>query len=189
MPEEIFKMNRFVLLLSALLIAANVDAGEPSSEVKAARAAIKSLFSQLVGELETAMKAGGPEKAIGVCNVKAPEIAEDINASGNVKVSRVSLNNRNPDNVPSDWQKTVLIEFESRKAAGEDVKKMDYSEIVGNEFRYMKAIPTKEVCLKCHGSKIDPKVVVKLDELYPEDKARGYQLGDIRGAFYVTMPK
>jgi hypothetical protein len=53
----------------------------------------------------------------------------------------------------------------------------------------MKAIPTKIVCLKCHGSEIDPKIVAKLDELYPEDKAVGYKQGDIRGAFYVTMPK
>jgi hypothetical protein len=188
-PKEILKMNKFVLLLSALLITISVNAAEPSSQVKTARTTIKSLLDQLVGELKTAMKAGGPEKAIGVCNIKAPEIAAKINAHGNVKVSRVSLKNRNPDNTPSDWQKTVLLDFESRKAAGEEVKKMDYSEVVGDEFRYMKAIPTGIVCLKCHGSEIDSKVIAKLDELYPEDKARGYKQGDIRGAFYVTMPK
>ncbi len=182
-------MKKTVLLLSVLLFAGAVDAGEPSPQVQAARSAIKSMFKQLVGELESAMKAGGPVKAIDVCNTKAPEIADKINADGNTKISRVSLKNRNPDNAPTDWQKAVLLKFETRKAAGEDVKKMDYSEVVGDEFRYMKAIPTAMVCLKCHGSEIDPKVAAKLDELYPEDKARGYKQGDIRGAFYVTMPK
>jgi hypothetical protein len=182
-------MNKFVFLLSVVLITGIANATESSMQVKQSRKAIKSLFDQLVGELKTAMKAGGPVKAIGVCNTKAPEIAAKINADGNVKVSRVSLKNRNPDNAPSDWQKNVLLKFESRKAAGEEIKKMDYSETVGNEFRYMKAIPTNMVCLKCHGSEIDPKVVAKLDELYPEDKARGYKQGDIRGAFYVTISK
>ena len=182
-------MNKTVLLLSASLLVGSVYAAEPDPQVATAKAAIKTLFEQLVGELKTAMKAGGPEKAIGVCNTKAPEIANKINAEGKVKVSRVSLKNRNPDNAPNAWQQAVLVKFESRKAAGEDVKTMDYSEIVENEFRYMKAIPTNMVCLKCHGSEIDPKVAAKLDKLYPEDKARGYKQGDIRGAFYVTMPK
>jgi hypothetical protein len=30
-----------------------------------------------------------------------------------------------------------------------------------------------------------PEIVSKLDELYPEDKARGFQVGDIRGAFSI----
>jgi hypothetical protein len=183
------QMNKSVFFLSILLMAGAVDAGESNPQVKAAKTAIKSLFEQLVGELETAMKAGGPEKAISVCNTKAPEIAKKINSESSIKISRVSLKNRNPDNAPNEWQRSILLKFESRKAAGEDVKQIDYSESLGKEFRYMKAIPTKIVCLKCHGSEIGPKVATKLDELYPKDKAVGYQQGDIRGAFYVTKPK
>jgi hypothetical protein len=182
-------MDKSVLFLSVLLLTSAVNAGEPSQQVQEARATIKSLFDQLVGELKSAMKSGGPVNAIEVCNTKAPEIAKKINSSSDAKISRVSLKNRNPDNAPTDWQKAVLLTFETRKAAGEDPKKMDYSEVVGEEFRYMKAIPTNIVCLKCHGSEIDPKVTAKLEKLYPQDKAIGFKLGDIRGAFYVTMPK
>ncbi len=178
-----------VLFLSAMLIAGTVAAGEPDPQVKEARATIKSLFDQLVAELKSSMEAGGPENAIKVCNTKAPEIAEKMNAKSSIKISRVSLNNRNPENAPTEWQKEVLLKFEARKKAGEDVENMDHSEVVGDEFRYMKAIPTQIVCLKCHGSEIDPKVAAKIDELYPEDKAKNYKQGDIRGAFYVTMPK
>ena len=49
----------------------------------------------------------------------------------------------------------------------------------------MKAIPTAEVCTKCHGVDLQGPVVEKLDELYPNDKARGFSKGDIRGAFTV----
>nr|VFK10650.1 MAG: Protein of unknown function (DUF3365) [Candidatus Kentron sp. LPFa]VFK26753.1 MAG: Protein of unknown function (DUF3365) [Candidatus Kentron sp. LPFa] len=55
-------------------------------------------------------------------------------------------------------------------------------------FRYMKAIPTLEVCILCHGASLSPDVVAKLDELYPEDQARGFKVGDIRGAFSFMQP-
>ena len=41
----------------------------------------------------------------------------------------------------------------------------------------------KMPCLKCHGETIEPETAAILDELYPEDKARGYKAGQVRGAF------
>ena len=52
----------------------------------------------------------------------------------------------------------------------------------------MKAIPTGKVCLTCHGSNINPNLRTKINELYPEDKAYDYKIGDIRGAFIVQRP-
>jgi len=135
------------------------------------------------------MKAGGPINAISTCNLKALEITMQTNKDSSAKISRTSLKNRNPDNAPNEWQKAVLLKFEQRKAAGEDMAKMDYSEVDGDEFRYMKPIPSGEICLKCHGSSIDLKFTALLDKFYPGDKARGYKKGDIRGAFYVARPK
>ena len=69
---------------------------------------------------------------------------------------------------------------------------MAYFETVENNgkksFRFMKAIPTGEVCLKCHGGNIAPPIRAKLKELYPNDMATGYKLGDVRGAFTITQP-
>ncbi len=182
-------MKKSIVLLSVLLSASAVEASQPAPQVVVARTTIQAFAKQLGGELKMAMKAGGPINAIGVCNVKAPQIAQETNKEGSAKISRTSLKNRNADNAPTDWQRAVLLKFEERKAAGEDVTKMDHSEVVGDQFRYMKAIPTAEICLKCHGANIDPKIAAKLDMLYPEDKARGFKKGDIRGAFYVTQSK
>jgi len=55
-------------------------------------------------------------------------------------------------------------------------------------FRYMKAIPLGGVCSNCHGPVLKPEVVQKLDQYYPDDKARGFQVGDLRGAFTITQP-
>jgi hypothetical protein len=54
----------------------------------------------------------------------------------------------------------------------------------GNKvFRYMKAIPTDDVCLMCHGEQIQENLSAELQRLYPNDQATGYKKGDIRGAF------
>lgn len=153
---------------------------------------VKEFMQQLQGELQSAMKAGGPINAIDVCKIKAPAIAESLSAKHGWDIGRTSLKPRNPSNAPDAWETKVLNDFEARKAKGEDVKPMAHFEAVetdGSEtFRFMKAIPTGEACLKCHGSDIDPKVKAKLQEAYPEDKATGYKLGDVRGAFTISQP-
>jgi len=182
-------MKRTTILLSAFLLVGVAEAGQHSSQAMVAKTTIKAFGGKLKGELQKAMKAGGPLNAISVCNTKAPEITELTNKDSSTKISRTSLKVRNPANTATEWQRDVLLKFEQRKAAGEDVAKMDYSAVVGDEFRYMKPLPTDEICLKCHGSNIDPKLTAKLDQLYPSDKARGFSKGDIRGAFYVVMPQ
>ena len=43
-------------------------------------------------------------------------------------------------------------------------------------------------CLACHGETLAEPVAQAIDRLYPEDQARGYQPGDLRGAFTITWP-
>ena len=156
------------------------------------RGAIKAFGGQLKGELVAAMKAGGPLNALDICNTKSPEITASVSEEKGVDVSRVSLKNRNPGNAPAAWQEKVLLDFEARKAAGEDPKTLEHHEVANvdgkTEFRYMKAaVAGKKVCLACHGENIADEVQAKISALYPEDKATGYKLGDIRGAFVVTQ--
>ena len=59
-----------------------------------AKALIKEFAATLKGELEAAMKSGGPTKAIGVCKDRAPAIAADLSARSGWEVGRVSLKAR-----------------------------------------------------------------------------------------------
>jgi len=155
--------------------------------IEEAKAAAQAFGGTLKGELEAAMKAGGPVEAMNVCHTKAPEIAKAVSAEKGVQVSRVSLKNRNPDmGVANEWQTAVLKDFEAQKAAGTDPATLVHAEVVGNEFRFMKAIPTSALCLNCHGTELSPAVTAKLNELYPKDMATGYKEGDLRGAFVVV---
>ena len=155
-------------------------------------AIIKSFAGELQAALKSAMESGGPVEAIAVCNEKAPGIAMKHGEAKGWEVGRTSLKYRNPDNAPDPWEAAVLEDFERRKAAGEEVAKMDFgefTELYGERvFRYMKAIPTGEVCLNCHGATINPDVEARLAEIYPDDHARGFSVGDIRGAFTIVQP-
>lgn len=167
-----------------------VVATKQADDVAAAKTAISALGGTLKGELMAAMKEGGPVAALTVCNEKAPVITDKVSTDQGMQVSRTSLKYRNADNAPTEWEKVVLENFESRKANGEDPKTMAYSEVVEidgkQEFRFMKAVPTGGACLACHGETLSPELTAKIQTLYPQDLATGFKLGDIRGAFVVT---
>ncbi|MGD2119501.1 MAG: DUF3365 domain-containing protein [Chromatiales bacterium] len=157
-----------------------------------ARALAMQLGKSLKTTLQSAMKNGGPVAAIEACNTSAPVIAEQISGESGWSVGRTSLKLRNRNNAPDAWEMAVLQQFEQRKAAGESPKTLEYSEVIEKDgvpsFRFMKAIPTAEVCLNCHGGAVKDEVAAKLDQLYPGDQARGFQLGDLRGAFTLSKP-
>jgi hypothetical protein len=149
---------------------------------------------KLLAVLTVEMEKSGPEGAIGVCREKAPEMAKAASQQTGWAIRRVSLNNRNPKAVPDAWERAALEDFDRRAAAGESPAKLEKGELVTEDgkksYRYMKALPTVEVCTSCHGAqdKLSPAVKEKLAALYPDDKAVGYSAGQIRGAITIRKP-
>lgn len=143
--------------------------------------------------LRQAIQSGGPVAGIAVCHARAAQIATDLGQQLEMLVGRTSLKIRNPANAPDNWELAVLKQFEARKAQGEPVDQLEFFAVIDDDqgqktFRYMKAIPTAAPCLSCHGENIPPEVDAKLKELYPNDVARGFKAGDLRGAFTLAKP-
>lgn len=177
-------------ILTVLLVSSGqIQAFDEEAAIAEAKAIANTFATALKQELQAAMKAGGPVKALNVCNIEAMPItaksAQELNAS----ISRVSLKNRNMSNVPNEWQRVVLEEFDSRVSRGEDAGEMISSTVVESDgkkqLRFMKALPTGGVCLACHGQELSSEVQTVLKDLYPDDKATGYSLGENRGAIVV----
>lgn len=165
----------------------------PIKEIESSRAITQKFSETLQAALRQAMEAGGPVNGITVCHEKAGQIATDLSAEAAMIVGRTSLKLRNTNNAPDNWELAVLKQFDARHAQGEPAEKLEYFAVIDDDqgqktFRYMKAIPTASQCLKCHGETIDTEVEAKLKELYPEDKARGYKEGELRGAFTLSKP-
>ncbi len=166
------------------------DATNQELWVQQSRQLVNRLQDGLKMRLGKALSESGPVAAVAVCNVAAPEIADQV-SSESAAVGRTALRVRNPDNAPDKWEAAILQKFEQRVENGEDAAQIEYSEILDNggqrRFRYMKAIPTGGLCLTCHGSDLAPELRERIAKLYPDDQATGFSAGELRGAFTVSI--
>jgi hypothetical protein len=181
------------MAVAALLSSAGAAAPGMQENTAEARAIAKAFGGALKGELQAALQSGGPVNAVDVCHSRAPAIARSLSEQYGWTVGRTSLKPRNPENAPDAWELAVLQDFEARKRAGEDPQALEHAEVVeqggARLFRYMKAIPTAAVCLNCHGGDtVKPEVEAQILRYYPDDQARGFREGDLRGAFTMSTP-
>jgi hypothetical protein len=191
-------MVRSQLVAGALaLLGAAVVAAQPAETpawVVEARGVATSVPPQLLSVLQQEIAKGGPEGAIAVCRDQAPALARAASERSGWNVRRVSLRNRNPKAVPDAWERAALEDFDRRRAAGEAPATLERAEIVveGDRsfLRYMRALPTIELCTQCHGApeRLSPAVKAQLAQLYPDDRATGYAVGEIRGAMTLKKP-
>lgn len=150
-----------------------------------AKQKVKAFATELKSTLVAAIQKDGLHSAVKVCEQRAPEIAEKLSTDG-WTVARTSLKNRNESNQPDKWEKQVLMDFDEQYKSGVKANALTTSLMDEDRFRFMKAIPTGQVCLACHGSSVAPSLLKSINALYPKDAAVGFTLEDIRGAFTVT---
>ncbi len=182
--------------IAAITMATSTQIGHatPAEDALAgeARGLVKSFATDLKHTLVKTMKSEGPVAAIRVCNVSAPEIAKDKSTASGWTIGRTSVKLRNAKNAPDAWEAKVLAIFAKKSAAGEDLKTMQFYETVEADgkktFRYMKAIPLAKPCLTCHGENVKAPLKATLKDLYPQDAATGFKLGNLRGAFTLSKP-
>jgi len=145
--------------------------------------------TELREALQAAMAEGGPLAAIRVCNEEAPRIARAAADKAGAMVERTALKVRNPANAPDEHERAVLVAFEAALEAGGEGPPPERIDVLADgSVRYMSAIVMQPPCLACHGDELAPQVVAVIDTLYPEDEARGFQVGQLRGAFSITWP-
>lgn len=181
-----------VALLLAALPAMAQDIGALTAETKKA---VLPVVPKIVNAMQEAVAEKGVAGAIPVCKEQAPELIKAKRKETGWDISRVSLKTRNAERgTPDLWEVRQLADFNIRAANGEKIDTMEKSEIVSIDgkqvFRYMKALPVGDVCLKCHGAVdgMEAGLKAKLAESYPHDQATGYSKGQIRGALTVKRP-
>ena len=163
-----------------LITALAVEAQEPARERG------PELLAPFKTELQQALRDGlaqGPAEAIAVCRLKAPEISDSLSHDG-VRMGRTSHRLRNPDNASPDWVSPVLEDYIKSEADREPRVVPLSNDRVG----YVEPILLQPLCLTCHGETLAPDIASRINELYPEDRATGFDVGDLRGVFWVEFP-
>lgn len=153
----------------------------PQDQQQVAVAARDAMFGRLSAKLMEVLGASGPVAAIEVCREHAPRIAAETGQRFGVAIGRTSFRLRNAKNAPPEWARTLV---ESRVAEPQFVPLPD------GQLGAFLPIRLKAECLLCHGppDQILPEIQNALKTHYPEDQATGFETGDLRGWFWVTVP-
>ena len=151
---------------------------------------VKMTFENMSGKLKSTIQENGAIEAIQYCRVEAVPLTTALEEEG-IKISRTSSRYRSPYNAPSEEAKKILSKFENEKANGQKSETVVHRSADGT-IHYYKPIYMQALCLNCHGDpgiNVSDEVVTQLKELYPEDKALGYKMNDMRGAWHVEFSK
>lgn len=185
--------------LPLLLATQSLFAQDADALLAETRKTALPVLPKVVKAMQSAVKEQGPVGAIAVCKEKAPQLLQEMRAQTGWEIRRVSLKTRNETTgTPDAWEARQLAEFNIRAANGakpEQPEQLEIGEIVSDAngkrvYRYLKALPVGEVCQTCHGpaASLPADLKAALAKDYPQDRATGYAVGEVRGALSVKRP-
>jgi len=184
-----------LILSSGLYAKGKKEKKEPSykEEKKIAKTAIKELLKNFKKNFKPAMKKGGPVGATNFCANKAEEITQNVNKNlkDGVSIKRITLKPRNEKNKAVADEAQILTSLKTLQDNGVALPKMLVQKVDEKHYKVFKPITLKPMCVVCHGTedKLDKKAYEAIKAKYPNDKAIGYKVGDLRGAFVVDIVK
>ncbi len=193
------KFSCVAIASAAITFAASAISSWPASaqkvdaakRVQRAREVTGIVADRLRSELGTALKNGAVD-AIASCQTLSPDLATNAFDEFGFEVSRTALRLRNPENGPDEWEQKILQLFQDKIASGADPAKLEFHEVIttaeGDKlFRYMRPIMMADMCTTCHGTDLKQDVKAEIARYYPDDKAVGFKLGEMRGAFSLAQ--
>lgn len=182
-------------LLLAVAARAETPAAREQALVEETKAVALGMQQQIAARLRAYLEADDVEGALAVCSAVAENAASRASRERGWRIARVSLKPRNPlVGFADPWEQRALLDFDERRARGEDPAQMERFEIVhepaGRFLRYVKALPVAPLCMNCHGPSetLRPQVRAALQKEYPLDRATGFSVGQIRGGLAVKRP-
>lgn len=149
--------------------------------------------NQLISNLQKTISEQGIPGAIDFCNVNALPILTELGKVYSVQLKRASNRARNSADLPTEEERPILEAYEYNAENGiksdPNIQKFENGEVL----LYTKPIVIPNgMCLSCHGEpgkEINKETQAKLDQLYPNDLAKGHKEGDLRGMWSVRIQK
>lgn len=131
--------------------------------------------------------------ALEFCSAEAQGLTEEIQEAHDARLDlkRTTLRWRNPANAPDPWEERIL-DYLARleRNAPDSIPGELTARGPEGTLRYYRVLRTAPMCLNCHGAipAMAPDVRESIRELYPDDRATGYQEGEVRGVVRVEIP-
>lgn len=181
-----------ILLLSGTLPVQSQEQQHLNEFVRQSRTIVSNFSFALIRRCEMEVESIGLYAATEVCRITAPQVYYEYSVRNNIILNLVSLQPRNPVTGHADaWEQAGLLKMQKMLANGYPAKEIEIVELVQEPaqryYRYMKPMIATEFCLQCHGTEqyISKDAADSMEFFYPNDKAMGYQLGDLIGAVSI----
>ena len=185
-----------LLTLTTLTLLANPyesNKEELDSVIKTGKEVSSTLLKTLGKNMKKEMKAGGPMAALSFCTSEAYTLTASVDKKfgDDISVKRISLKERNPINQAQGKERAILTAMDSMQKNGVLLPEYFVERVNKDTYKYYRPLSiNKQVCLKCHGDISKNQALSDyMHKTYPNDKATGYKLGDLRGAVVVTIKK
>jgi hypothetical protein len=146
----------------------------------------------LLNLLQNAIQEKGIEGAVEYCNLAVNPLMDSLKNEHKAIIGRTSHRLRNKNNKPDQSEKEILEAYLYNVEKGYDLT--ENIQLLNDEYvLYTKPIKIgSTLCLNCHGKEskeVTEKTLNKIKELYPEDNATGFELGEFRGMWSIKIPK
>ncbi len=146
----------------------------------------------LSSKLQVAIKSGGVPEAISFCKLNALPVVDSLEKKYNAQIKRVSFQYRNPSDEPDSLEYSLLEAYQFNINEGIEVKANIQDPHDGYLLFTKPILINNPLCLRCHGEvgkEISPENHQLIVELYPEDKATGYAMNQLRGMWSIRLSK
>ena len=162
-----------------------------STFVSLGTAVTDEAFNSLSGHLGRSMQEGGVPFALTYCKEKAIPLTDSLSEHFGDQIRRASTKNRNPSNAATAAEQEILTLFDGRKdSPGMEKFAPEVRRAEAGPVSFYRPIFALGKCMACHGRpgiELDSVNLAGIRELYPEDKAIGFQPGDLRGMWVVEF--
>lgn len=162
--------------------------GDPDKVYKEQGAEIAAQMQMvLASHLKSALDSAGVSHAVTFCNTAAYPLTDSLSEALGVSIQRISHKPRNPKNAASKAEMKYIEDYISKKEQGEGLEPF-VVEQQDKHIYYAPIVINAGLCLKCHGvpeTDIDIVDFITIRQLYPDDKAHGFALGDVRGMWKI----
>jgi hypothetical protein len=161
-----------------------------TNAVDAGQAIVAAASAHLASNLLAALAEGGVSNALPYCSDHAIDITEQVARQYDIALKRISHRPRNSDSRVELYEQGLVGHCTNTLAEGNTPGPMTLS--AGDRVTYYQPIILNlPLCLQCHGEPgqdIATNDLKLIRELYPNDEATGFKLGEFRGLWKIVFP-
>lgn len=142
------------------------------------------LGKNLMGKIQSEGTIG----ALEFCNIQAIPLTDSMSKVHHALISRVTDKPRNQDNLASEDELSTLSFFKFK--ASENAEQAPVIKEENGKTYFYFPIMTNSMCMQCHGkpgTDIENSTLAAIKAKYPEDKATGYGVNEVRGMWKVVF--